>query len=356
MFDDRLNGLVRNAPVVLLVLAHSAWIAAPPVVPHARAPARITSLACAGCHPREASAWRGTLHARAWRDPVFAAAYRDEPMAFCRGCHAPLADPAREPDLVARDEGVSCAQCHAGSESHAATRGLAHADGAAPASRRCGACHQFAFPVDRGAGATLWRTTLPMQDTVGEWRRSEAGARGEGCVACHMPGGDHRLRGVEEPAFLRGAAVVEAECERRGDAVTVTARVRATGVGHALPTGDIERQVRLTVWVEGDARSAREHVFARRFEEAPFVDDRGETHFARRERLDGRLAPPGRDDEDTVTLALSSRVRGTVRWRLALLRTSPELARAQGLDLDALRATIAEGAAVMRTNAPRSRP
>jgi hypothetical protein len=31
-----------------------------------------------------------------------------------------------------------------------------------------------------------------------------------------------------------------------------------------------------------------------------FVDDRGETHFARRERLDGRLAPPGRDDEDTV--------------------------------------------------------
>lgn len=355
MFDDRLGAVVRIAlAVVVVVLAHPVWIAAPRSVP--RAPSRVTATACAGCHRTAVRAWRGTLHARAWRDPVFAAAYRDEPMAFCRGCHAPLADPAREPDAVARDEGVSCVQCHTQSASHAATGGLAHADGAAPASRRCGACHAFAFPVDRGAGAALWRTTLPMQDTVGEWRRSEAGARGEGCVACHMPDGDHRLRGVEDAGFLRGAAIVEAEGVRRGDAVTVTARVRATGVGHALPTGDIQRQVWLTAWVEGDAGSARRHVFARRFEEVPFVDDRGATHFARSERHDGRLAPPGPDSEDTVTLALTSRARGAVRWRLELVRTSPEVARAQGLDLDALRAPIAEGVATMRPRSPRYRP
>ena len=76
--------------------------------------------------------------------------------------------------------------------------------------------------------------------------------------------------------------------------------------------------------------------------------------FARRERLDGRLAPPGPDDEDTVTFSLTSRARGVVRWRLELVRTSPEVARAQGLDLDALRAPIADGVATIRTLTPRS--
>ncbi len=314
------------------------------------APGAPSSVECAPCHAREVSAWSNTAHARAWSDKVFIAAYREEPMAFCRGCHAPLSDPAREPDAVGRAEGVSCVQCHARATEHLATRGIARADTAAPDAVRCGGCHQFAFPVDRGEGRALWHTPNPMQNTVREWAASQAIRRGDDCVSCHVTD-DHGLDGVGERAFLASAVRVRVHARRERGRWSVVAEVRPASVGHAFPTGDLYRRGRLVAWVDGDASSERERVFARRFEEAPLIDDRGAVVFARRERYDARVPPPGADDTDTVTLSVPARGDAPLRWRFEHWRTRPDIAARQGLRDDEVRSVLFEG--TIRTSGER---
>ena len=52
---------------------------------------------CEGCHEEVAREWRGSLHRRAYVDRSFAESLAREPDPFCRGCHAPEADPQSPP-------------------------------------------------------------------------------------------------------------------------------------------------------------------------------------------------------------------------------------------------------------------
>jgi hypothetical protein len=233
---------------------------------------RVSSAQCLPCHEAHVRDWRRSLHARSWNDPVFLAAYREEPMEFCRGCHAPLGDPSREPDALARSEGISCVSCHAASRAHLAsprTIPATREEHRGPSASRalCGGCHQFDFVVDRGAHRPLWRSPTPMQDTVREWERASRHLRattGEGrdCVQCHMPSGSHATRGVELRGFVQRAVAVSVRACRVGAAWRVRATISASDeVGHAVPTGDLHRQLRLVVanghGVERERRSSR---------------------------------------------------------------------------------------------------
>jgi hypothetical protein len=338
-------GFHRNRAPLAAALCAAPWLlsgtAGPRVVSPpssvTQAPARAD--ACVSCHREAVASWRASLHARSWSDPIFLAAYREEPMAFCRSCHAPLGDPAREPDRAARDEGVSCVACHARASAHLAARGRVPAtDATRDGDAGCARCHQFNFPVDRGPGRPLWHTDRPMQDTVGEWRRSDAHDRGVGCVDCHLRADDHAMRVIERPEVLAGAVDLRVRSCREGEGWRVEATVRATGVGHAVPTGDLHRQLRLVV---GDGRVEATRVFTRRFEDLPRRDDRGEVHLARSERYDGRVAPPGPEAVDTVTLRVRARARP--RWRLEHWRTTPEIAARQRLPLSLVRTLLSEG-------------
>ncbi len=278
-----------------------------------------------GCHAREVFAWSSSRHAHAWRDPLFLAAYADEPLPFCRGCHAPLGDPSRTPDAVAQREGITCQGCHASALDHARSAGFLFADGVFPASRRCGACHQFDFP--EGAGR-------PMQDTVREWRASEAAARGDDCASCHHEARTHRLRGLDDRALMERAVDLHTRVTPIARALMVDATLRAHDVGHAVPTGDLHRALRLTVWVDGDEAHAQTRTFTRHFADVARTDANGSLRFERVERWDDRLPAPGSPasrDETRVTFRFA-RARGTVRWRLVLARTSDTVVHAQGLD------------------------
>jgi hypothetical protein len=46
---------------------------------------------CLGCHPAIASEWAGSQHRSSFVDESFTRAHTIEPLAFCRGCHAPTA-------------------------------------------------------------------------------------------------------------------------------------------------------------------------------------------------------------------------------------------------------------------------
>lgn len=227
---------------------------------------------CASCHPAIAAAHGTSNHAVAFTHATFQEAYAIEPLPFCAGCHAPLAD-ASAPRPPATIAGVGCTTCHAGGRPTEGTR-------------TCVRCHEFPYPDGILPGRLL-------QKTASEHARSSA--RDVACATCHMPpsaghGPDHRFAASRDEAFVRSAATITAR--RAGDAVIVSFRRRA--VGHALPTGDVFRRLLVEVLADGITRSVVLGRDTRREEEAdtrPFADG-GDLHDVRVDGLPPRAGAP----------------------------------------------------------------
>jgi hypothetical protein len=245
--------------------------------------------ACARCHDGVAAEWRRSNHAEAFRHETFQAAYRAEPLPFCAGCHAPLAN-AAAPRAPESDLGVACTTCHPGGV-------RAARDGA---DRACASCHEFPYPpeVENASGRLL-------QKTASEHKASSRS--GVSCIDCHMPrvpGGpsgrrDHAFFASRSRDFVASAAEIAAR--READALVVTFRRR--GVGHALPTGDLFR--RLVVVVESDG--ARRVLPLQRFTK-------------REQELDTR---PFADGQDTYTATVPTNgLAGALRWRVIYERVA----------------------------------
>lgn len=222
----------------------------------ARLDAPTQNRGCESCHLEIAAEWRGSLHQRAYLDPEFARALDREPQPFCRGCHAPEADPRAPAPPALAALGVGCVTCHAPAglpadavlavprDSRAAPHPVVQsvAFAGAPA---CAACHEFSFP---GRPA-------PMQLTVREHAASRFAATS--CADCHMPWtGDgqarhrsHVFAASRDPALLQRALRVEATRQPG----RVTLRLIPAEVGHAVPTGDLFR--RLLVEAEATDRT-----------------------------------------------------------------------------------------------------
>ncbi len=214
---------------------------------------------CGDCHAVEAAEWASSLHRASFTDADFQRAFAREPLPFCEQCHAPRT----------REEGVSCIHCHELDRSvsrtgrHAPTR-------AVPCSR----CHEFDFPD----------APLAMQSTASEHARSEFSTRA--CAECHLPRRaghrDHRFAVTRNAAWLRGA-LAPVTTHRDGDQIVVTLQSR--GVGHAFPTGDLFRRLRVRYWSEDAAGTVlvfEERLLGKRYERHHGVGD-GVT--------DTRLAP-----------------------------------------------------------------
>lgn len=281
---------------------------------------------CQGCHARIAAEWRASYHHRAATDPAVARALRAERLPFCRGCHAPEADPQQDAPAWARQLGVGCLTCHVPvDERSSAALDATDAVVSGPADRpardaphpvlrdpswrpvgACARCHQFAFP-DPGRRAGL------MQLTV---REHEAGPyKDRACVDCHMPRApdghrSHRFPGGHDAGFLRAALAVQAE---RPAADRVRLHLQPREVGHALPTGDLFRRV--TVRARATTASAGPVEAVRWLTRHPHG------------RAPGPLAPgppPVRPDDrlrgpTVVELALPGAV-GPVRWSVTYER------------------------------------
>ena len=199
---------------------------------------------CEGCHAEIASEWRASLHRASYSDPMYQRAFAREPLAFCTGCHAPEAnaeDPGPSPTHAL---GVGCVTCHALSSEHPR---LATATATATATDdTCARCHEFQFPGTREL----------MQLTVTEHRASPAAS--SSCASCHMPkveavepGGrrhaSHRFGASRDVAMIRSAARITVA--REGSKLRFSFAPDRTG--HAFPTGDIFRRLRLVADLEG---------------------------------------------------------------------------------------------------------
>lgn len=187
--------------------------------------------ACEGCHADIASEWRASLHQQANSDPFYQRSFSREPLDFCTSCHAPEAD-AKAPEPALAALGTACVTCHANEKSVTETRS-------------CEGCHEFPFPDGKGK----------MQLTVTE--HGVSAHADKTCASCHMPRkaghASHFFAASRDPETLRSAARITAA--RTPDGVLLTFSPDA--VGHAFPTGDIFRRLRVEVQVPGDATTLR---------------------------------------------------------------------------------------------------
>jgi len=208
---------------------------------------------CVGCHEEIAAEWQASLHAEAYTNPEFQRALHEEPLPFCKGCHAPEADPKKADNSALQRLGVSCVSCHVvklgilaspggtgstDNPTHPVVRQASFATLAA-----CANCHQFAFP---GESETMAYNL--MQSTINEFRVTSDDA--SGCAVCHMPvtatgHRSHRFDVTRNASRLRAALRVSA---RRNGHHRVEISLASKAVAHAFPTGDLFR--RLAVEVE----------------------------------------------------------------------------------------------------------
>lgn len=222
---------------------------------------------CERCHVAIAAEWRDSYHKKAYSDDSFQRALAREPLAFCRRCHAPEADPQKNATGWARDSGVACVTCHLVGDS--IRTGLGGRTGADPsphpvqrdprlsADAACASCHEFQFP-----DAHARRRPELMQATLREHRASSESATS--CIDCHMPREadghrSHRFLGGHDTQTVRGALVVQARREPGEAVLTLSPRK----VGHALPTGDLFR--RIVVEIEGQGAALQARYLMRRF-------------------------------------------------------------------------------------------
>ncbi|NVB42921.1 hypothetical protein G6O69_34185 [Pseudenhygromyxa sp. WMMC2535] len=276
--------------------------------------------ACVDCHPAAAQTWTGSLHQRAWIEPAFQTSYAREPLAFCRTCHVPRADPEHEPPAQLAALGVDCVSCHVRDD--VVHTGLGE-DGGSPkalAGHRvvrsadfgetaCASCHQFEFPrkAHRAPGTLMQKTMLEHERS--EWSELD-------CADCHFPkredtgGRDHGMSVSRDPELLRAslhAAVT------RVDADTLRFELEPVGVGHRFPTGDLFR--RLALSVEARDHAGRVIEVERRYLARHF-DAEVDGHGYIGEAPDDRLSGPA-----SVSLSLARADQAAeLRWQVSYQR------------------------------------
>lgn len=287
---------------------------------------------CAKCHVDIAAEWRSSLHARSFSDDYVARAIAVEPTPFCRGCHAPEEDPSgpARPSTT----GVGCVVCHVDEEAIVGATSRPASDGAHAVQARqvltgngaCDRCHEFPFP---GETALMQRTHTELAGSAyaaSTCASCHASKIGEG-AARHT---DHRFAVQGDPERMRRAIRATSRI-REGAVLTVT--LEAVGVGHAFPTGDLNRSLELRAEVvDAEGRAVTEPVSARlgrSFENRP---------TGRVEIGDTRVPASGAPDPArrvSVTLPRAPRATERVRWVLAWQRMNADVAASLGMDLRA---------------------
>jgi hypothetical protein len=216
-----------------------------------------------------------------------------EPLAFCRGCHAPSADPSKATPAAAESLGIGCIHCHDASRAEGG-----HAAHGRVTTKGCKSCHEFAFPDD---------STKLMQSTHVE--HDASGLSAVACESCHMPRSDdghlnHGFIVSRNEEMLKRAADIR--IARAGDA-KVAVRIVTRGVGHAFPTGDLFRRLKVTATAyDASGRATHER---RRYLGRHFAQQMSASGVAT--RVDVKDDRPGaRDASECFEIDLGTKARG----------------------------------------------
>jgi hypothetical protein len=237
---------------------------------------------CGVCHTEEYAEWKSSIHANAWKDPYFRSDFEyDGSQQICLNCHTPLVNqqenlvtgfrdktkfnPLLEPnpdfDPAFKDEGVTCAVCHLGSDGiitgpggikndvHPVKKDETFSDGRSV----CRRCHEVF--------TNRWDTFLKMP-LCGTFVEAEKSGGKVDCQNCHMPkttrpivpGGEsrttgrHLWRGGHDKDTVINALDIKLtqtdspDKRRRRFELSLTNR----GAKHRLPTGTPDRHLEIS--------------------------------------------------------------------------------------------------------------
>ena len=201
--------------------------------------------ACGRCHAGIHADWKKSLHGRAWIDADFRASAGNPPKLECRGCHSMEPILAREisTDVSYRpvyrpyrqEEGVTCLSCHGLADgSVAAARDIPGApcrprrDDRLRSPEFCGACHN------------------PTHLAYDEWKMSRSGKTCSDCHAVRDGKFSHRMRGVDDPDFVRSG--LDWSCGTAGAELRISLTNRS---GHRLPAEVPTRLLRVKIRIDG---------------------------------------------------------------------------------------------------------
>lgn len=235
---------------------------------------------CEGCHVSETNEWKQSGHGKSWTNPVFLSAFKREPAGWCVNCHAPLDRQALNVDTFnstlpggtvkistsspLTTEGINCAVCHVREGKIYASREPS------PLARRlsihpievdeelrkpsfCASCHEFPFPEH---SVSLKFTNIQMQSTVKEFFNSEFHKKGESCQTCHFQ--DKNKKSYHGTISLNSDKIpLHLHTTKQGNNYFVALRIKK--IGHALPTGDLYRQIRLRIKLENGSEKTYLH-------------------------------------------------------------------------------------------------
>ncbi len=286
---------------------------------------------CATCHASIASEWNSSQHRSAFTDAPFTVAHALEPLAFCRGCHAPEQDESITSTTADARIGVACTSCHGDAP---------HAPDASP-DDACARCHQFEFPHTGKRDSVAL-----MQSTIVEHANSKFSD--VPCADCHMPSAadghrSHRFEASRDPSMLRRAVSISA---RLIDAQTVEVSLRAKHAGHAVPTGDLLRRLEVGASPRATPDAAQRRYLARHF--APVRQRSGVV--ARTEVRDDRVPADG--STRRVRLEVDNPGSAPIRWWVEYQRVAHHRAFSrQSAVLDG-RVCLAEGLLVATETKP----
>ncbi len=233
-----------------------------------RAEASGLSGPCARCHAAIADEWSRSLHRVSFTDRDFQASFAAEPADFCFRCHAPEAK--NRDDVLGAARGTGCVSCHEAAKDHERAPSASTVK-----TRGCNGCHEFAFPGRSERDA--------MQRTMTEHANSPY--RDTSCVTCHMERAfghrSHSFPASRDESRLSNAISLE---WARAEGGHVSLAFRTNGVGHAFPTGDLFRRLRVYVWLEnaeGHVLGDGETFLARSFDHSAPKDRTIETDDTR---------------------------------------------------------------------------
>lgn len=264
---------------------------------------------CGRCHAQITAEWAESQHHTS-NDATFRASLgREATPEFCRGCHAPFDAPSV---TEAASVGLSCSSCHG--DVRLGPIGHPHPPrpDASALNATCGQCHEFAFPG-------LRRQPEKLQLTVSEHAASSYA--GTACVSCHMPRvagqreserahASHAFGEARSEGELRAALAVDSD---RVAPTRVRVVLRSLQVGHAFPTGDLYRRLRIEAEVVGPDYAVLAHIeraLARHFGDVSAARD----HLERVALVDDRVLP---DVPTVVELDLGATAYGRpVTWRV----------------------------------------
>ncbi|MBX3724173.1 MAG: hypothetical protein KF713_20165 [Turneriella sp.] len=282
-----------------------------------------TSADCRDCHKTVYDNWSKSRHRVALTNELYRESHEREPSPWCVNCHAPLRLTGAEQKPYRGDEGISCLVCHARAgkilTGAPPTKAEAHTYVIRPEfkdERMCENCHEFNFPTAATAmheGEKFRYTAQPMQSTVEEYRASGYFGRVT-CQGCHLFSGT-----VDSHSFPGGHALERLKRDlrieiARSDPNHITVRLFAQGIGHAFPTGDLFRTLRVRLL--GADGHAAEIELRHHFELVPAAERDANAPLKR--RVKEETLPPPRLDYVSMR-------EYTVPWPAAARSVSAEL-------------------------------